>query len=62
MDHKKILALKDFIISSEKSIKSAKKILKDILVESGIKDVNLDMDYDTNGLSSYSSEESKIIE
>lgn len=62
MDHKKILALKDFIISSEKSIKSAKKILKDILTESWIKDVNLDIDYDTNGLNSYSSEESKIIE
>lgn len=62
MDKKKILALKDFIISSEKSIKSAKKILKDILIENWIKDVNLDIELDTNWLSSYSSEESKIIE
>jgi len=33
MDKKKILALRDFIISAEKSIKNSKKILKDILIE-----------------------------
>lgn len=62
MDKKKILALKDFIISAEKSVKSAKKILKDILVENGIKDVDIETELDTNWLNSYSSEDAKIIE
>lgn len=36
MDAKKIQAIRDFIINAEKSIKNAKKILKDILEENWI--------------------------
>ena len=62
MDKKKILALRDFIISAEKSIKNSKKILKDILIENWIKDINMEAELDTNWLTSYTSEDSKIIE
>ncbi len=57
--NKKLLVIKDFIISSEKAIVSAKKILSTI-VDS--KDLKKDMDFDTSALHSYSSGEDKIVE
>lgn len=61
MDNKKIQAIRDFIISAEKSMKNAKKLLKDILEEQGI-NLEDDIDLDTRWLHTYESEESKIIE
>lgn len=62
MENKKtIIAIRDFIITAEKSIKNAKKLLKDVLEENNLSlesNVSLDM----QGLSSYNSGESKIIE
>ena len=60
MDTKKILAIKDFIESSERSIKSAKKLLIEILRESNIS--VSDIDLDTSGLTSYKNEENKVVE
>ncbi|EFK95472.1 hypothetical protein LDC_2526 [sediment metagenome] len=54
MEKKKIAAIKDFIESAEKSIKNAKKILKDILEEGEI-DLEAPLEMDTNGLHSYKS-------
>ena len=62
MENKKtIVAIRDFIISAEKSIKNAKKLLKNVLEENNI---NLDSEFnlDTSWLNSYSSDDSKIIE
>ncbi|MDD2487038.1 MAG: hypothetical protein PHS92_01590 [Candidatus Gracilibacteria bacterium] len=60
LDNKKLLAIKDFIISAEKSISSAKKILA-TMVDS--KDLKRDPDFlETNDLHSYDSGEDKIIE
>lgn len=62
MENKKtIAAIRDFIITAEKSIKNAKKLLKDVLEENG---VNLDseVDLNTSWLHSYNDEDSKIIE
>jgi len=42
---KQLSAIRDFIINAEKSIKSAKKLLKDVLEENNLsfdKEVNLD--------------------
>jgi len=61
MEKKKIQAIKDFIESAEKSIKSAKKILKDILEENNI-DLESSIDLDTGGLHSYKSGDDKIVE
>jgi N-acetylglucosamine kinase-like BadF-type ATPase len=60
MNEKNIRAIKDFIISAEKSIKNAKRLLKEIMDEEGIKsdDLNIDM----AGLNSYSEEDLKIVE
>jgi len=58
---KQLSAIRDFIINAEKSIKSAKKLLKDVLEENNLsfdKEVNLD----TNWLNSYTSDDSKIVE
>lgn len=60
MEQKKILAIKDFIESAEKSIKNAKKLLWEILKEWNV-DLNT-LALDTDGLSGYQSEGSKIIE
>lgn len=62
MDAKKIQAIRDFIINAEKSIKNAKKILKDILEENWIEVKWDEIDLDTTWLNSYKSNESKIIE
>jgi len=62
MENKKTLAaIRDFIISAEKSIKSAKKLLKDILEENDIS-LNTEIDLSTKWLNSYNSDNSKIIE
>ncbi len=54
-------AIKDFIITAEKSLKNAKKLLNDIVKENNI-DFKKDIDLDTSGLHSYQSDDSKIIE
>lgn len=60
MEQKKILAIKDFIESAEKSIKNAKKLLSEILKEDNI---HLDKLFlDTSWLTEYKSEDNKIIE
>jgi hypothetical protein len=62
MDNKKaILAIKDFIVTSEKSLKSAKKILTDLAKENDI-DLNSTVNLSTSGLHSYTDENNKIIE
>lgn len=62
MENKKqIVAIKDFIDSAEKSIKNAKKLLKD-LVENNNLDLNTTVNLETSWLNSYSSDDSKIIE
>lgn len=62
MENKKtIIAIKDFISSAEKSIKSAKKLLKDVIDEN---DINLETNtsFDTKWLNSYNDQDAKIIE
>ncbi len=62
MENKKtIIAIRDFIWNAEKSIKSAKMLLKDLLEEN---DLNLEseLDFNTSGLNSYNSDNSKIVE
>lgn len=62
MENKKtIVAIKDFIESAEKSIKNAKKLLKDLMLENNI-DFDSTVDLDTKWLNSYSSEDNKIVE
>ena len=62
MENKKtIVAIRDFIISAEKSIKNAKKLLKDVLEENNIS-LDTEINLDTSWLNSYSSDDSKIIE
>jgi hypothetical protein len=47
MENKKtIIAIRDFIISAEKSIKNAKKLLKDVLEENNL-DLNSEINLDT---------------
>ena len=59
MDQKKLLAIRDFILSAEKSIQSAKKLLGS-LTEGG-EGQNLEI-LDTSSLHSYTSEDQKIVE
>lgn len=61
MTKKKIKAIRDFIISAEKSVRNAKKILKDVLEENNI-DLNEEIELDTKGLNSYDSWDAKIVE
>lgn len=58
---KTLLAIKDFIITAEKSLKNAKKLLKDLSNEN---DINLDgeINLDTSWLHSYKDESSQIVE
>lgn len=58
---KTIAAIRDFIITAEKSIKNAKKLLKDVLEENDLS-LNSEVNLETTGLSSYASGESKVIE
>lgn len=61
MEKKKIQAIKDFIVSAEKSIRNAKKLLSDMLWEEII-DMDASVDLDTSGLHSYKSGQDKIVE
>jgi hypothetical protein len=62
MENKKtIVAIRDFIISAERSIKNAKKLLKDVLEENDLS-LNSDVDLDASDLNNYKSGDSKIIE
>ncbi len=56
-----IKAIKDFIITAEKSLKNAKKLLADLIKDNNL-DLNKTVDLDTSGLHSYNSENSQIIE
>jgi hypothetical protein len=60
-DKKTIEAIRDFIVTAEKSIKNAKKLLNDVLEKEGIS-LDSPAKLDTSGLNSYFSEDSKIIE
>ncbi len=58
---KQLTAIRDFIITAEKSIKSAKKLLKDVLEDNNLSlDTNIKLN--TDWLHSYSSDDSKIVE
>lgn len=62
MSNKKTIhAIIDFITTAEKSIKNAKKLLKDVAEESGVS-LDSPLDMDTSGLHSYDDGDSKIIE
>ncbi len=61
MTKKRIAAIRDFIDTAEKSLKNAKKLLKEILEEENI-DLTADLNLDTKGLSKYDSGDSKIVE
>lgn len=61
MTKKRIQAIRDFIDTAEKSLKNAKKLLKEILEEENI-NLSADLELDTKGLSKYDSGDSKIIE
>ena len=62
MENKKtIIAIRDFIISAEKSIKNAKKLLKDLLEENNL-NLETEIDLNTKGLNNYNSWTTKIIE
>ncbi len=61
MTKKRIAAIRDFIDTAEKSLKNAKKLLKDIVEEENI-NLDAEMDIDTRGLNKYDSGENKIIE
>ena len=58
---KTIIAIRDFIVTAEKSIKNAKKLLRDVLEENNLS-LNDEVNLDTKWLNSYSSDDSKIIE
>jgi len=58
---KTIIAIKDFIETAEKSLKNAKKLLKELSKENDI-DLNQEISLDTSWLHSYSDEDNKIIE
>lgn len=62
MENKKTLAaIRDFIINAEKSIKSAKKLLKDVLEDNNLS-LETEVNLSTMWLNSYTSDDSKIIE
>ncbi|MCK9272529.1 hypothetical protein M0P65_03210 [Candidatus Gracilibacteria bacterium] len=59
MDNKKLIAIKDFIASSEKSMNSAKKILATMIDP---KSLGKDFEFDMGNLNSYDSGEDKVVE
>lgn len=62
MENKKTIeAIRDFIITAEKSIKNAKMLLRDVLETEGIS-LNSPVAFDTSNLHSYTSDDAKIIE
>lgn len=62
MDAKKLQAIRDFVLNAEKSLKNAKKILKDVLEEQWVSINDDEVNYDTKWLNTYNSEEEKIVE
>lgn len=62
MDTKKLQAIRDFVLNAEKSLKNAKKILKDVLEEQGLSIHDEEVSLDTKWLNAYNSDEEKIIE
>jgi len=56
-----VVAIQDFITTAEKSLKNAKKLLKEIIKENGI-DVKAEISLETSWLHSYNDEDAKIIE
>jgi len=58
---KTIIAIKDFIDTAEKSLKSAKKLLKDLIAQENL-DLNSEIQLDTKWLHSYNDWDSKIVE
>lgn len=62
MENKKTIeAIRDFIITAEKSIKNAKMLLKDVLETEGVS-LNSPVKLNTSDLHSYMSDDAKIIE
>lgn len=61
MTKKRITAIRDFIDTAEKSLKNAKKLLKEMLDEEHI-NLDADLDLDTKWLHKYDSGKDKIIE
>ncbi len=61
MTKKKIAAIRDFIITAEKSIKNAKTLLKEVLEDENM-DLSSEVNLDTKWLSKYDSGDNKIIE
>lgn len=62
MENKKTIeAINDFIITAEKSIKNAKKLLKDLLEDNNIS-LETEINLETEGLNTYTSNNSKVIE
>ena len=62
MDTKKLQAIRDFVLNAEKSLKNAKKILKDVLEEQGLSIHDEEISLDTKWLNTYNSDEEKIVE
>ena len=60
MERRTIVAIKDFIDTAEKSLKNAKKLLNEVLKAEWIELKDITMD--TAGLTTYSSDDNKIIE
>lgn len=61
MTKKRIAAIRDFIDTAEKSLKNAKKLLKEMIDEENL-DLSANMELDTKGLSKYDSWDDKIVE
>jgi len=62
MENKKTIeAIRDFIMTAEKSIKNANKLLKSVLEQEGIS-LNSPVSLDASDMNSYMSDDSKIIE
>ena len=61
MSKKKITAIRDFIDTAEKSLKNAKKLLKELIDDEKL-DLASNVDFDTKWLTEYQSGDDKIIE
>ena len=61
MTKTRVSAIKDFIESAEKSIKNAKKLLKEVIEDENIT-LDSEISFDTKWLNKYKSGDSKIVE
>ncbi len=61
MTKKKIAAIRDFIVTAEKSIKNAKKLLGEVLEDENM-DLTSEVNLDTEWLTKYNSGDNKIVE